>query len=51
MGDRIVGVLTTIVTAVTAVAIVTHPQTRRTVGSLGGTFLGALREIRRAGGR
>lgn len=51
MGDRIATIATAIVTAVTAVVIFTHPQTRRTVGSIGGSFIGALREIRRAGGR
>lgn len=51
MGDKIVTVLTAIVTAVGAVAIITHPRTASTVRSLGGTFVGALRQITRAAGR
>jgi hypothetical protein len=51
MGDKVVGVFATIVTAVAAVAIITHPQTRGTVRALGGTFVGSLREIVHAAGR
>jgi hypothetical protein len=51
MGDKIVGVAASIVTAVAAVAIITHPQTRGTVRAIGGTFTGALRTIVSAAGR
>lgn len=51
MGERIATVATTIVTAVAAVAIVTHPRTAGTVRSIGSTFVGALRSITRAAGR
>lgn len=51
MGDKIATVATTIVTAVAAVAIITHPRTAQTVRALGGTFVGALRTITRAAGR
>lgn len=51
MGERITTVAGTIVTAVAAVAIVTHPRTAGTVRALGGAFVGALRSISRAAGR
>lgn len=49
MGEKIVTVLVTIVGGMTAIVIITHPRTRGTVSSLGGAFLGALRELRLAG--
>lgn len=51
MGERIATVATAIVTAVTAVAILTHPRFGANVRALGGTFIGALRQIRGAAGR
>lgn len=51
MGERISTIATTIVTAVAAVAILTHPRTGSTVRAIGGTFVGALRQIVGAAGR
>lgn len=51
MGDKVVGVFASIVTAVAAVAIVTHPQTRGTVRAIGGAFSGAVHQIVAAAGR
>ncbi len=51
MGEKILAVATAIVTGVTAVAIITNPRTRGTVSAIGGAFIGALRQISRAGGR
>jgi hypothetical protein len=51
MGERITTVATAIVTAVTVVAIATHPRTASTVRAIGGTFVGALRQIVGASGR
>jgi hypothetical protein len=51
MGERIATIATAVVTAVTVVAIATHPRTAGTVRAIGGTFVGALRQIVAAGGR
>jgi hypothetical protein len=49
MGEKIMTALTFGVGAMTAIVILTSPRFRGSVSSLGGVYLGALRELRLAG--
>lgn len=49
MGEKLASIATAFVGAMTAIVIVTHPRTRGTVSSIGGAFIGSLRELRLAG--